>query len=47
MEELKIGFTNFLALALNLSQANPILQTISLVLAIAYTGISIYNKIKK
>tara|TARA_R100000541_G_scaffold5598_1_gene13049 strand:+ start:6694 stop:6837 length:144 start_codon:yes stop_codon:yes gene_type:complete len=47
MEELKIGFTNFLALALNLSQANPVLQTISLILAIAYTGISIYNKIKK
>lgn len=47
MEELKIGFTNFLALALNLSQANPVLQTISLVLAIAYTGISIYNKINK
>tara|TARA_R100001369_G_scaffold79958_1_gene110122 strand:- start:1778 stop:1921 length:144 start_codon:yes stop_codon:yes gene_type:complete len=47
MEELKVGFTTFLALALNFSQANPILQTISLVLAIAYTGISIYNKLKK
>ena len=47
MEELKIAGFNFFALALNLSKANPTLQTISLVLAIAYTGISIYNKLKK
>jgi len=47
MEELKVGFTTFLALALNFSQANPVLQTFSLLLAIVYTGLSIYKKIKK
>jgi hypothetical protein len=46
MEDLKIAFFNFFALGLSLSQANPILQTISLVLAIAYTLLSIIKKMK-
>ena len=46
MEDLKIAFTNVFALGLSLSEANPILQTISLVLAIAYTLLSIIKKMK-
>tara|TARA_B110000285_G_scaffold203670_1_gene239965 strand:+ start:9347 stop:9490 length:144 start_codon:yes stop_codon:yes gene_type:complete len=47
LEDLKIGFTNIVALGLSLSEANPVLQTVSLILAIGYTSISIYKKIKK
>jgi hypothetical protein len=46
MEDLKIAGTNLFALGLSLSEANPILQTISLVLAIAYTLLSIIKKMK-
>ena len=46
MEDLKIAFTNIFALGLSVSEANPILQTISLVLAIGYTLISIYKKLR-
>jgi len=46
MEELKIGFVNFVALGISISEANPILQSISLTLAVVYTSISIYKKIK-
>jgi len=46
MEELKIGFVNFVALGISISEANPILQSISLCLAVAYTSISIYKKLK-
>jgi len=46
MEDLKIAFTNIFALGLSVSEANPVLQTVSLVLAIGYTLISIYKKLK-
>lgn len=46
MEDLKIAFTNIFALGLSVSEANPVLQTVSLVLAIGYTIISIYKKLK-
>jgi len=46
MEDLKIAFTNIIALGLSISEANPVLQTVSLLLAIGYTSISIYKKIK-
>ena len=46
MEDLKIGLINISALALSISHVNPILQTISLSLAIAFTTISIYKKLK-
>tara|TARA_B110000483_G_scaffold57008_1_gene71302 strand:+ start:637 stop:786 length:150 start_codon:yes stop_codon:yes gene_type:complete len=45
--DLKIGLINISALALSISKANPILQTISLSLAIIFTLISIYKKIRK
>jgi hypothetical protein len=47
MEDLKIGLINVSALALSISKANPILQTISLSLAIVFTIISIVQKIRK
>lgn len=46
MQDLKIAFTNIFALGLSVSEANPVLQTISLVLAIVYTLISIYKKLR-
>jgi hypothetical protein len=46
MEDLKIAFTNIFALGLSVSEANPVLQTVSLLLAIGYTLISIYKKLK-
>jgi hypothetical protein len=46
MEDLKIAFTNIIALGLSISEANPVLQTVSLLLAIGYTSISIYKKLK-
>jgi hypothetical protein len=46
MEDLKIAFTNIFALGLSVSEANPVLQTVSLLLAIGYTIISIYKKLK-
>tara|TARA_S200002703_G_scaffold3696_1_gene5224 strand:- start:8020 stop:8163 length:144 start_codon:yes stop_codon:yes gene_type:complete len=47
MENLKIYLLNGTALAISISEINPILQTISLLLAIGYTIISIYKKLKK
>jgi len=47
MQDLKIGLINISALALSISEANPILQTISLSLAIIFTLLSIYKKIRK
>ena len=47
MEDLKIAITNLLALGFSISDANPYLQSISLTLAIVYTMISIYKKVKK
>tara|TARA_B100001059_G_scaffold228266_1_gene259112 strand:- start:513 stop:653 length:141 start_codon:yes stop_codon:yes gene_type:complete len=46
MEDLKIAFTNIFALGLSITEANPVLQTLSLLLAIGYTIISIYKKLK-
>jgi len=47
VEDLKIGFINFFAFGISMSEANPVLQTVSLILAISYTTISIYKKLKK
>lgn len=47
MEDLKIAITNLFALGLSVSEANPVLQTLSLSLAIIYTSISIYKKLNK
>jgi hypothetical protein len=46
MEDLKIAVTNLFALGLSVSDANELLQGFSLGLAIIYTSISIYKKIK-
>jgi hypothetical protein len=46
MEDLKIAATNLFALGISVSEANPILQSVSLCLAIIYTAISIYKKVK-
>ncbi len=46
MEDLKIYATNLIALAFSVTAINPFLQAISLLLAIAYTIISIYKKLK-
>jgi hypothetical protein len=45
MENLKIYLLNGTALALSVSQINPYLQTISLLLAIGYTIIQITKKL--
>ena len=47
MNDLKTYALNIIALAISITSINAILQSISLILAIAFTGISIYNKIKK
>jgi hypothetical protein len=46
MEDLKIYGFNAIALAISITEINPYLQTISLLLAIGYTIISISKKIK-
>jgi hypothetical protein len=46
MEQLKIYGFNAIALAISITEINPYLQTISLVLAIGYTVISISKKLK-
>jgi len=46
MEQLKIYGFNAIALAISITEINPYLQTISLLLAIGYTIISISKKIK-
>jgi hypothetical protein len=46
MEDLKIYMANAIALAFSVSTINPFLQAISLLLAIAYTIISIAKKLK-
>lgn len=46
MNDLKIYAANVIALAFSVSSINPYLQAISLLLAIAYTVISIYTKLK-
>tara|TARA_B110000483_G_scaffold45855_1_gene57234 strand:+ start:694 stop:846 length:153 start_codon:yes stop_codon:yes gene_type:complete len=47
MEDLKIYGLNIAALAFSLSEINPVLQTISLLLAIVYTAIQIVKRMKK
>jgi len=47
MEEVKIYSLNLIALAFSVSTINPILQAVSLLLAIAYTLLSISKKLKK
>lgn len=46
MEDFRIFSFNAIALAFSVSSINPILQAVSLLLAIAYTIISISKKIK-
>ena len=46
MENLKIYLLNGTALAISVSEKNPILQSISLGLAIVYTVIQISKKLK-
>jgi hypothetical protein len=46
MEDLKIYGLNAVALAFSISSINPILQAVSLLLAIVYTIISISKKLK-
>ena len=46
MENLKIYLLNGTALAISISEINPILQTVSLLLAIVYTVIQISKKLK-
>ena len=45
MEQLKIYLLNAVALAISITEVNPYLQTISLVLAIVYTVIQISKKL--
>jgi len=45
MEQLKIYLFNAIALAISITEINPYLQTISLVLAIGYTVIQITKKL--
>jgi len=47
MEDIKIYGLNVIALAFSVSAVNPILQAISLLLAIGYTIISISKKLNK
>lgn len=46
MNDLKIYTANVIALAFSVTAINPYLQAISLLLAILYTLISIYTKLK-
>lgn len=46
MNDLKIYTANAIALAFSVTTINPYLQAISLLLAIVYTVISIYSKLK-
>ena len=46
MENLKIYLLNGTALAISISEINPVLQTVSLSLAIVYTVIQISKKLK-
>jgi len=45
MEQLKIYLFNAIALAISITEINPYLQTISLLLAIGYTTIQIIKKL--
>jgi hypothetical protein len=45
MEDLKIYFLNIGALAISITEVNPYLQSISLLLAIGYTVIKIRQKL--
>lgn len=47
MTDLKIYFFNAAALALSLVEINPLLQFVSLLLAIVYTMLQIIKKIKE
>jgi len=46
MENLKIYGLNIGALAFSLTEINPLLQTVVLVLTIGYTAINIYKQLK-
>jgi len=46
MTDLKIYGANLIALVLSVSEIEPLLQLVSLSLAIIYTLISIYKKLK-
>lgn len=46
MEQLKIYLLNGVALVISITEINPYLQTISLLLAIGYTVLQIIKKLK-
>jgi len=46
MEDLKIYGINVIALATSMTSANPVLQTLVLLLSIIYTVIGIYKRLK-
>ncbi len=46
MEDLKIYGINAVALATSMTSANPVLQTLVLLLSIIYTVIGIYKRLK-
>jgi hypothetical protein len=46
MEQLKIYLLNAVALAISVTEVEPLLQLVSLSLAIIYTLISIFKKLK-
>lgn len=47
MNDFRTYAMNIVALAISMSSINAFLQSVSLILAIIFTAISIYNKIKK
>jgi len=47
MEDLRIFFVNFGALAFSITSVDPLLQTAVLLLSIVYTSIGIYKRLKK
>ncbi len=47
LEDLKIYGLAMFALATSISSANPMLQTVVLLLSILYTAIGIYKRLKK
>jgi len=47
VEDLKLYVINIFALGISVSEANPYLQSISLLLAIGYTIIGISKKLKQ
>tara|TARA_R110000803_G_scaffold71728_4_gene135081 strand:- start:1014 stop:1160 length:147 start_codon:yes stop_codon:yes gene_type:complete len=47
LQDLKIYGSTAIALAISITEINLVLQTVSLVMAICYAGISIFKKLRK